>query len=554
MAKGLEDILLELLGDPASVAAQADLTQAVALARQDLSFRQRAGAAAVQLRRARAEGADAAEIAEIEARLEKRLTRQRAAAVQAAAADVKRPAPDKGHAQIFGRATGTVEKPPLTLAALDKAGDVVAQKAAAASGILHLKVKGDLTDVTLQISDCDGRVLFRSPGRVSVPAGDVLYLDAPLSDPEPEPCPVPSRARMPDLVGQSEGVAVTLLERIGAQNVKTRDRVGDGLPGIVLEQSPDAGTVLGDKTAITLTIRRERAGQPPVLHVPGLIGMTSEAALKRLKDLALVGTLSPRAHDGPEGMVLLQAPAEGAEIDAGGTVTLTVSQSADTAPRTVTVPDLAGMTRDLVLEILKATDLRAEISETADSQGAAGVTGQDPTAGTVVKRKSTVRVQVNTPPEADGGKVVVPNLQGRDLGAAEEVLKALKLRSETSRKADAAPNGQVIGQDPDAGARVDPESIIALTVSAGPKGKGGTADDLTRLVRAMARDPRAEEMALDDIKLASMLRAGGINDLDAARTLAEQDPEDLRVRMKMGKLKDATTLRAMLRKSLRDAG
>lgn len=550
MAKSLEDTLLGLLADPAAAAAQADMAQAVALARQELSFRQRVGAAAAQLRRAREEGADTDEIAALEARLKRRSARLTGAEVQARAADVKRPAPDASSAQVFARATGKVENPPLTLAALDAKGQVAAQ-VASETGILHLVAKGPLEGVTLQISDKAGRVLYRGARPLDVAQGETHYLDAGLGRPWPEPGPIPERPRMPDLEGQDEGVARTLLARLGAPEPAIKSKVAEGQPGIVLEQAPKAGTVLGDATKITLTIRRARAGKPAPILVPDLVGASTATARKRLEAMGLAAVLKDKADDGPAGIVLAQKPEEGQEIDAGGSVTLIVSQASGATPETVVVPDLAGRTRDLALELLKATDLEAALTETAQP-GKAGVTAQDPPAGTVLRRKSLVRLTINTPP-ADPARVVLPRLAGRPLDDAQEVLKALGLEAEVARQVDPAPSGQVIGQDPAAGSRVTPGGTVALAVSTGPRGKTGKAGDLTRLARAMGSDPRAEDIG-DPVRIENMLRTGGAEDLEQARTLAALEVDDLRGRLGLGRLKSAERFRAMLRRALKDLG
>lgn len=553
MAKGLEEMLRDLLADPATVARQADLMQAATLARQELSHRQRAGAAATRLQRARAEGAEPGEIAALEARLQGRLARLDAARMQAGAADVKRPLPEKDQAQILARATGEVAAPPLTLAALDRAGAPVAQQAANDAGIVHLKVKGDLARVTLQLSDCEGRVVYRGARPVSVAAGEVYYLDAAVSPPRPQPCPVPPRAKMPDLVGQGAEVAQALLERLGVGKVTTQTRVGDGLPGIVIAQDPAAGTTLGDKTGVTLTLRKARAGKPQPVYVPDLTGAPLATALARLGALDLVHDLKYRVSDGAADVVLSQAPEAGSEIDAGGRVTLTVSKLREAGPETVTVPDLVGKPGDMARDVLVAVGLSADISQTARAGAGRGVIAQDPQAGAVVKRGTTVTITLNTPPAPDAGRVVVPHLAGRGEDAAQAVLARLKLHAKVARRKDAAPMGQVIAQDPPAGDRVARDSAVALTVSSGAGGKGGASGDLDRLAQAMARDPRAEVVG-DATRIGAILHAAGIETQAQAELLAELPAEDLRARLNLGRRKAAAGFRAMLRKALKDRG
>jgi len=260
MAKGLETRLIELLNDPGAAALQADLAQAAALRQQEIALRQRAGAAAAQLRRAKEEEAAPDEIAALQATLDKRLARLAATTRQAEAADILRPQPDATKAQIFGRATGTVDKPPVTAAALSGAGDIVA-RAVAKNGVFHLATDGDFVNVILQLSDAEARVLYRASEPVTVEAGQILQIEVALGAPETEPGPVPALPKMPDLVGQSEGVALALLKRLAVE-AEVKDKEGEGEPDIVIDQSPKAGTELTSSTKVTLTVRRA-SGKPP---------------------------------------------------------------------------------------------------------------------------------------------------------------------------------------------------------------------------------------------------------------------------------------------------
>jgi beta-lactam-binding protein with PASTA domain len=550
MARGLQETLLALLADRTDAVAQADLAQAAALSRQELSFRQRAGAAAAQLRQARADGADPAAIAALEAEVQRRSARLEAASVQARAAEIKRPTPEGRLAQVFGRAAGKVETPPLTAAILSAEGEVLARAVALDTGVFHLTHPGDLKAVTVQLSDGAGRVLYREPQPLDIPAGAVVYLDVALDTPKPDPGPVPTHPVMPALVGQSEGVALELLRRIGQAEPTITDDFSDGQAGIVIAQDPKAGTLLGPDSQISLTVRRSRRDDAPPKVLPGFIGGTLAEAEARLKALRLRPEVIRRPDDGPADIVLDQAPKEGTPLADIATVTLTVSAPREAPPETVIVPDLIGRTAKLARELLKAVELTPEVKDTADPEAPAEVIAQDPKAGTTVRRGATVSITVNTAPEP--GRVV-PNLKGRDLREAWRVLAALELTAEVSTVPDGAPEGQVIAQDPKANTRVEAGSTVVLKVSGRGRARGA-ARDLNALTRAMARDPRAETAGLDAARLAAALAAGGAEDLDAARELAALAPEALRDRLKLRNKTAAGTFRAILRRALKALG
>ena len=551
MEKGFQETLLELLTDPGTAAAQADIAQAAALARQEVSFRQRTGAAAAHLRRARESGADPEEISALEAVVKKRTARLEAAGVQARAANFKRPQPDDTAAQVFGRAEGTVEEPPLTVAALSQEGDVIAHTCALDNGAFHLSHEGDLDEATLQISDGSGRVLFRATEPVTIPAGRVLYLDVSLEPPKPEPGPVPVQPKMPDLIGQSEGVALALLRRIGRTDVKVVDKVSEGQPDLVIAQSPKAGTDLTEKTKIKLTVRRAKDDPPAIGYLPGFVGCTLEAAAAALTELGLEHAVKLQVDDGPPGLVLAQTPPEGTRLDKVEVVTLTVSQDCDTAPKTVTVPELVGKPRDLALELVKAADLAAEIDDIGDPGKPAGVIAQDPKAGTTVARGSAVTLTVNTPPVPEPGKVVVPAVRGCAVSGAVSLLEDVQLEAKVAVRHDAAPKDEVIWQEPEAGARVEVGHSVALTVSKGPRRGGEVDKGLRKLIREMARDPRAEEAGLEAKRITATLRGGVVGDLDAAWAVAASPAAEVRGRLKLGSLHAARRFRAILRKALK---
>ena len=547
--KSLENMLLEMLGDPQSAAGQADVAQAAGLARQTIGFRQRMGAAAVQLQRARSAGADKTEIADLENRFLQRADRLRLAMTQLTAANVKRPAPLDDVAQVFARASGPAEAPPLTLAALSSKGEVVAQATASDTGIAHLTAQGDLKKVILQISDKEQRVIYRSTAPVTVDAGTVLYVDADVGPPEPEDCPVPTSVTMPDLLGQSRDTAAAHLMQVGVEDISTKTQPGEGTPGIVIDQNPNAGTVLKSSPKVTLTLRIAPEGGTDTVEVPNVTGAPVNVARERLKVAGFDSTRSFQVDVGEADIVLEQNPEGGKVAKPGSSVALVISAKPDDAPDTVVIPDVIGKPETNALEIMKAADLSVDISRGSDPKQDAGIIEQSPPAGTTVQRGATVKLVMNTPP-VDDAKVVVPNLIGRSMREAETILDKLSLEPDTKSRINADPKDLIAGQSPEAGAQVDPDSTITLKTS---KTKPtDTPPAIKDLVQAMARDPRAEVAIGDRAKIAAVLRSADVTDIAGARELAAQDPEVVRSILGVGTRKSATTVRAIMRKALKD--
>ena len=197
-------------------------------------------------------------------------------------------------------------------------------------------------------------------------------------------------------------------------------------------------------------------------------------------------------------------------------------------------------------------NLNVDLSESDDPKKDAGVIEQDPAAGTTVALKSVVKLLVNTPEKPEASNVLLPNLSKRPLPDARAILKKLGLEADVKRQINAAQKDLVIAHTPPAGMRVAPKSTVTLVVSSGSIDTSDKARDLTQLSRSMALDDRAANVAGDAERIEKMLRANAVDTVDAARALAALEPRALRERMGIGKLKSATTFRAILRKSLRD--
>ena len=544
MATCTEDMLLENLVTPGAAAAQADLAQAVALSRQTLSFRQRAGAAAARLRRAETD----AEKEEASAALARREARYQAAKTQTEIANIKRPVPSPETAQVFARADGKPDHPPLTLAAINENGTVLSRADANAAGVFHIESKRPLNGVTLQVSDGEQCVFYRSAAPQDIPLGSVVTISVSLDRPQPKPSPVPTDQTMPDLVGQTEDVARTLLDCLGITDLRLVDRKEDGQAGVVLEQEPKPGTAIKGDTAVTLTVRRGAGGTTQPALLPDMRGLPVSRAEATLKELGLQTEIKRQPDDGPADLVLDQEPKPGTEIKGIDLVTLTVSERPQ-VPEAVTVPDLKGRSHDVAAEILKALDLEAEVKEIADGELPAGITDQDPEAGKVVPRKSVVTIVINTPPDVEPGLVAVPQMTGRTQAEAAGMLEKLGLKMQRETVGDAAKKGNVVRHDPAARTRVKTGSSVTLFVSDGSGGRFEPERDFAKLTEAIKADPRA---TASDLDVPTILRKAKITDLESLRNLAKLTPAPLRDQLKLEDTQAATRLRTILQRALKE--
>jgi len=171
----------------------------------------------------------------------------------------------------------------------------------------------------------------------------------------------------------------------------------DFAEGLVIEQSPVAGILVGTGTAVNLVV----SSGPEVVVLPELSGMTEREATAVLIDLDLVPRINDQFDETiPEDVVIRTDPVAGEEVFAGETVLLIVSLG----PAPVDVPNLIGQTEEDARNITEDAGLVFRVSNArqpvADPAQHGLVVDQVPDPGTTVDRGDTVTVTLGeyTPP------------------------------------------------------------------------------------------------------------------------------------------------------------
>jgi len=165
----------------------------------------------------------------------------------------------------------------------------------------------------------------------------VAALNLPVeSFPAPPPLPV---ATVPDVLGKRADDAERTLA--GAGFAAITETVTDHRPaGTVVSQTPGGGTTTEQGSAVQLGVS-DGAGAAP--QVPGVVGLTREAALARLAEAGLVGTVVEVPVDDAAsiGRVVGQRPGAGASPPEGQAVVLEVGRQRtqeDPAPQPTASP------------------------------------------------------------------------------------------------------------------------------------------------------------------------------------------------------------------------
>jgi eukaryotic-like serine/threonine-protein kinase len=134
---------------------------------------------------------------------------------------------------------------------------------------------------------------------------------------------------------------------------------------------------------------------------------------------------------------------------------------------TVAVPNLVGKNVEAARLELQNRQLIPVVTTKNSGQPPDQVIGQSPDPGTEVKEGTKVHLFVSVGRQT----VQVPDITGKTVAEARQVLEGMKLRlgtKLTEQPSDTFPKGQIITQNPDAGATVPAGTAINYILSTGP--------------------------------------------------------------------------------------
>ena len=167
----------------------------------------------------------------------------------------------------------------------------------------------------------------------------------------------------------------------------------DAPVGTVLQQSPPPESRVkiptNGKRRLTLTVSlgAER------VSVPDVVGQDARTASAILRELGFSVTQQP-VEGGTAGMVVNVLPTVGSSLEAGTEVVLSVSQGTPT--KTVTVPNLIGLSRSMALIELFRYDLSVgTVTEEPSDSPSGTVIRQSPSAGSLVAPQTRLNLTVS---------------------------------------------------------------------------------------------------------------------------------------------------------------
>ena len=209
-------------------------------------------------------------------------------------------------------------------------------------------------------------------------------------------------------------------------------------------------------------VAMELAQERDRVEVPRVVGVDSIAAGQLIQEAGLTPRVVAEEFSDkiPKGRVTSQRPSGGTRAKVKSEVRLFLSRGTDQ----LEVPNLVGITLVQAQRTLAETGLALGSVTTVHSDVHARETiiAQNPPAGTSAIRGASVRLLESLGPWEE--LVAMPDLRGREMVAAINLLRELQVEVRVSFERSVSREGQVIVQDPPPGTQVKVGGQVTITV------------------------------------------------------------------------------------------
>lgn len=167
-------------------------------------------------------------------------------------------------------------------------------------------------------------------------------------------------------------------------------------PGIILSQSPEAGSKITEGSTVTLVV----AASEKDITMPNVYGLTLEMAEQTLKqsELSIFKTMKINSDSVEEGKVIYTDPKANSIVSGDQEITIYVSDGPSTTTiETIKVPDVIGLTKSGAREFLTKYGFTNVEFKTQDSTYPKDVViSQSPSVGSSAKATDKITVIVST--------------------------------------------------------------------------------------------------------------------------------------------------------------
>jgi eukaryotic-like serine/threonine-protein kinase len=266
------------------------------------------------------------------------------------------------------------------------------------------------------------------------------------------------RVTVPDVVGRTQAVAVSMLRQKGLEPVPSLSANARVPNGMVIGTIPPQGTVVGKGSRVSVVV----SSGPGIVALPDVTGKKSSEALKILRGKGFQPTVQDQSSDTvAKGLVISTSPAADTEVQVGGPVTVAVSSG----PQEASVPEVAGESQANATAALAAAGFKVTVAKREVAEPAAGtVVSQSPVAGTQLKVGGQVTITVAQAPK----QLPVPSVVGQSEAQAQAALTAAGYVSHTVSRTVTEPSkaGVVVQQSPGSGSRPTGSKVVTIAVGA----------------------------------------------------------------------------------------
>lgn len=167
-------------------------------------------------------------------------------------------------------------------------------------------------------------------------------------------------------------------------------------PGIILSQSPEAGSKITEGSTVTLVV----AASEKDITMPNVYGLTLEMAEQTLKqsELSIFKTMKINSDSVEEGKVIYTDPKANSIVSGDQEITIYVSDGPSTTTiETIKIPDVIGLTKSGAREFLTKYGFTNVEFKTQDSTYPKDVViSQSPSVGSSAKATDKITVIVST--------------------------------------------------------------------------------------------------------------------------------------------------------------
>lgn len=198
---------------------------------------------------------------------------------------------------------------------------------------------------------------------------------------------------VPNVVGQTAEQAKAMLEDKKLRVQISQNYSSDVQEGIVISQTPEAGTNVKEDRMITIYVSKGAEK----ISAPDVTGLSKDDAEAQLSKVGLrLGLVTQEFSDKPIGTVLRQNPPAGEKIDKGKSVDLVISKGKET--KKANVPNVIGSSLDSArVSLARAGLTLGSISKRESSEAEGTVLDQSPMAGEEAGQQTAVNLVIAQP-------------------------------------------------------------------------------------------------------------------------------------------------------------